>query len=310
MALNIILKIETNLNLITKKILPRQINGLALILVTTTLISCSSANQEVVKSENQLSVSEIAKELANPNTDKSTLTLNLAHTSFTGDLPKADKQDSFVMSFRPSFPFSLGDGKTFAVRPSIPFNYSRPVFDDGDFENESGALGDITTDIFLGQSYKSGWIFGRGAVFTLPTASNEALAGKSLNLGPEILLAKMTDWGVAGIHTTHQWDVAGWNDTRVSFSSLRYFYAYHLSDGWSIAAGPEMTYNWEGDSDNRFALPLGVGLTKTVIISGRPWRFSFETHYYVEQPEDIGPDITFRFKIAPVVRNPFSKYFK
>jgi len=257
--------------------------------------------------DKQLSADEIAKELSNPNTDKSTLNLNLDYTTFTGNLPGADDQDSFVMSFQPAFPFNIGDGQVFAVRPLIPFNFSKPVFNGDGFDDESSAIGDITTDIFLGQSYKSGWIFGRGAVVTFPTANDAALAGKSLNLGPEILLAKVNDWGVAGVLATHQWDVAGWSDNDVSISTLQYLYAYHLSNGWSLAASPILTYNWEGGSDDRLAIPLGVGLSKTSIINGKPWKFSFETHYYVEQPDSMGSELFLRFKISPVVDNPFSK---
>lgn len=216
------------------------------------------------------------------------------------------------MSFKPAFPFSLGDGKIFAVRPLIPFHFSKPVFNStsSSFDDESSFLGDITTDIFYGKTYKSGWVFGGGAVTVLPTATNSKIAGKSFNAGPEVLVAKLADWGALGLLTTHQWDVDGWNDNDVSLSTMQYIFSFLLGDGWSVVASPTISYNWEADNGNEWSVPLGTGISKTSIIGGRPWKFALQVHYYVEQPDAFGPEWFVKFKISPVVLNPFSGLFK
>jgi len=224
--------------------------------------------QSVVAQEKaeQTSAADIAKELTNPATDKSTLNFNFEYTTYRGALPNSSGQDGFIMSFQPAFPFSLGDGRIFAVRPLIPFNFSRPVFNAGksDFDDESSLIGDITTDIFYGKTEKSGWVTGLGAVTVLPTATDEKLAGKSFNAGPEVLIVKLDDWGAAGILATHQWDVTGWNDDYVSLSTLQYIYSFLLEDGWSIAASPIITYDWAAESRNKWAVQWAPAYPKPV----------------------------------------------
>ena len=53
------------------------------------------------------SASEVARELANPNSSLATLTLKNQYRWYTGDLPGAGDQDNYTMVFQPVFPLSL-----------------------------------------------------------------------------------------------------------------------------------------------------------------------------------------------------------
>jgi hypothetical protein len=104
--------------------------------------------------------------------------------------------------------------------------------------------------------------------------------------------------------------VVDWDDDGVNLSTLKYLYSFLLGDGWSFGAGPTISYNWEADSGSKLTVPVGIGISKTSIIKGKPWKFGLEVHYNVEQPDAFGPEWSITFKISPVVLNPFSKLFK
>jgi hypothetical protein len=53
------------------------------------------------------------------------------------------------------------------------------------------------------------------------------------------------------------------------------------------------------------SLPLGVGIAKTAIIKGRPWKMSMQYWNYIESNDIFGPDNQIRFMVGPVVKLPW-----
>ncbi|PLW69886.1 hypothetical protein [Pseudohalioglobus lutimaris] len=70
-----------------------------------------------LSAQEEQSNEEIARELANPNTTLGTLNFNLDYTSYKGDLPGADGQDAYRVSFQPVLPYPLG-GRSQPLRSS------------------------------------------------------------------------------------------------------------------------------------------------------------------------------------------------
>ena len=104
------------------------------------------------------SAAEVAKELANPNTTLGFLSFNLDYLTYDGDLPDVGDQDAWKLSFQPSFPYPLGKGTNFFLRPLIPLIIDQPVFEDGGFKNKGADLGDIGFDAAIGHSFSSGLV--------------------------------------------------------------------------------------------------------------------------------------------------------
>jgi hypothetical protein len=50
-------------------------------------------------------------------------------------------------------------------------------------------------------------------------------------------------------------------------------------------------------SGNKWTVPVGIGVSKTSIISGRPWKFNVQYWQYVKTPDDFGPDFQLRFTV-------------
>ena len=82
----------------------------------------------------------------------------------------------------------------------------------------------------------------------------------------------------------------------------QYFFTYNLKNAWQISMSPTFSYNHEADSGNKFTFPIGFGISKTMIFSGRPWRFNLQYWHYIETPDLFGPEFQVRFSVTPSCR--------
>ncbi len=103
-----------------------------LFFMTLVVFGISSLVAVAETSGQEQSASEVARELANPNSSLATLTLKNQYRWYTGDLPGADDQDNYTMVFQPVFPLSLpqdgsGNQRTFFIRPGFPLLFEQPV---------------------------------------------------------------------------------------------------------------------------------------------------------------------------------------
>jgi len=272
-------------------------------------LGAQAADQPVLESEPSLD--EIAKELANPNTTLGTLNVPIDYVSYKGDLPGASSQESWRVSFQPILPYPLNETTNLYVRPNIPVLIDQPVPDvsptqDRNFGNSGTDLGDITFDIAIGKLFPSKTVLAGGIAGTLDTATNDDVGLGQTLLGPEIALAQIFDWGVFGVLVTHQWDVAGDDDFDTSITAGQYFYTINLTNGWQIQGQPTWSYNHEAASgEEKWTLPVGTGVAKTMRIGKTPWKFSLQYWHFVKQADSIGPDFQIRFQLGPVVPLPW-----
>ncbi len=254
------------------------------------------------------SADEIAKSLANPNSPLASLTLKVQYTTFKGDLPNADDQDKFGLTFQPTLPFPLANGDKVIFRPAVPLSFVQPVFESSksDFSDESG-LGDIGYYLMYAGSAEGGLRWGLGTGGSIPTATDSDLGSGRWTLGPEALIGKIDKKYVAVLLANHQWDFAGWGDGEVSSTLIQPIAVYLPGGGWSVGSAPAITHNWESDD---WTVPLNLNFSKTVTLGGRPWKFGMEFNYYVEQPDAFGPEFLVEFKITPVVENALANLFR
>ena len=251
------------------------------------------------------SASEIAHELANPNTSIGFLANILDYTTYDGDLPDSDDQESWRYSFQPSIPYPIAKDTNFFLRPLIPVFLDQPVYGPDGFDDEGVDLGDIGFDIAIGKGFPSGWQVIGGMAGTLDTASNDDLGGGQTRLGPEFFLGKKTDWGFLGALVSHQWDVAG-EDYATSITAGQYFITYNFEDAWQFQVQPTWSYNHQADdSDDKLTFPLAVGVSKVVRVGKLPVKLSLQYWNYVASPDTFGPEHQIRFQVAPVVPLPW-----
>jgi hypothetical protein len=277
-----------------------------------TCLATAQAQDEQTGGET--SAAAIAQKLADPNATLGQLSFPLDYVAYQGDLPGADSQSAWKLSFQPSLPYSISEEMNLFVRPLIPVFVDQPVpvvGDQGigtaspDFNGTGVQLGDIGFDVALGKSFSNGMLLLGGVVGTLPTATDDSVGLDQYLLGPEVLVAKVGSWGAIGGLLTHQWDVAGEDSFDTNITAGQYFFTYNLKDAWQISMSPTFSYNHEADSGNKLTFPLGFGMSKTVIFGETPWRFNLQYWHYIETPDLFGPESQIRFSVTPVVPLPW-----
>jgi hypothetical protein len=287
--------------------------------------------EEDLKSLNRmgLSADEIALELSNPVSKLVSLKNDFEYRLYQGSLADADDESAFIYNFQASFPIPLRNGKTVQMRFNIPINGTQPIYEIGNkeispflirqnastiptggtFDNYHGHshLGDASFDVAYGGVSDSGFISMYGVAVVLPTSQDLSESIDQYQLGPEVALGKLTDWGIYGAWLKHLTRVSGENAWDTNMSSLEVFFAYGLGNGWQVFSNPVIQYDWEGDSDNKLFLPIGGGVSKTTHIGRTPLKLAFEVQKYVVSPDSIGPDWLFTFSVTPAFRNPLQK---
>jgi len=253
------------------------------------------------------SAAEIAAELSNPTNALGSLSNNFNFTGYSGDLPGASDQSGWNYLFQPSLPFPQKSGKNLLFRPAIPLLIQQPVQSSGGMGwTDKTELGDISFDLaYGGTDPESGLLTLFGLVATLPTATDDSVGADQWQLGPEFAIGWVKPWGVAGVLITHKWDVAGNDEFRTNITGGQYFYAFPFGDGsWQFAAGPSWSYNHELVGE-KWSLPIGVGVSKTLQIGNVPIKLAVQYWDYVKSPDAFGEDKLFRFTITPVIKLPW-----
>jgi len=257
---------------------------------------------------------EVARELANPAGSLASLTFKNQFRIYDGDLPDADDQWNYTLLFQPVFPFPLGEtssgGKAnFYARPAFPIVFDQPVptVRNGNFGYDKvTGLGDIGFDLMYGVTEKSGIVWAFGMVGTLPTASDNRIAGKQLRLGPEALFLKIEKWGMYGVFPSQQWNVTGWSDQSYANTQIQPVFRVLPGGGWSISTQPIMNYDWNADQWN---IPLNLTVSKTVHAGKTPLKVEVEFNYYVERPDVFASKFMVGLNLPPVVPNFINNLF-
>ena len=274
------------------------------------------------------SAEEAAKKLADPNATIGMFSIPIDYIHYNGDMNGASEQNAIKLSLQPSLPYPIKKGQNIFVRPLIPFVLAQPtISDEGEFIQESIELGDIGFDMAYGISFPSKWMTVFGVAGTMPTATKADLGSGRWMLGPEAFLGKTTKWGFAGVLVSQTWSLnknkvenaipdpddfgyigeAYYPDKRevLSILSGQYMYTVNLKNAWQIQAQPVYLFNYNAKEGSRLTLPLGTGVSKTIIAGKMPMKFNVQYWYYVARAEAFGPQHQVRLQIVPVIKLPW-----
>jgi len=152
------------------------------------------------------------------------------------------------------------------------------------------------TDVLNGK-----FLWGAGFDLMAPTATEDILGTGKWAAGPSALGVYMGPKWIVGALGMQYWDFAGDSDrSDVNLTNLQYFVQYKIGATTTIGISPNIIANWEQNTDNRFSVPIGIGINKTVQFGKVPVRFGAEVHRYVVQPDDVpGNEWGFRFFVIP-----------
>lgn len=232
----------------------------------------------------------LAKQLANPVAALISVPLQLNYDDGIG--PTGDG-DRWQLNAQPVIPISLNEDWNVISRTILPFIY-QDVTPGG---SDSG-IGDTLQSLFFSpkKPTASGWIWGVGPAFLLPTASEDVLGTEQWGIGPTAVALKQTEAGwTYGLLTNHLVSVAGEDDRAdLNATYLQPFLVKSIGKGRTLAANFESTYDWEAEAWN---VPMNLSITQVMRIGNQMVSFAGGARYYLETPQG-GPDWGLRFVVT------------
>lgn len=225
---------------------------------------------------------DLAKQLTNPVASLISVPLQLNYDS---DIGPSDGERT-QLNVQPVVPIALNEDWNLISRTILPIVGQNDVPTAGDDEY---GLGDTTQSFFFSPvaPTSTGWIWGAGPVFLLPTATDATLGAEKWGLGPTAVMLKQEGHWTYGALANHIWTVDG-DEARSDVNStfLQPFVAYTTPEAWTFTLNSESTYDWQADD---LAVPLNVLATKVVKSGGQLLSVGGGLRYWIEE-SDAGPE--------------------
>lgn len=260
----------------------------------------------------------IGKKLADPTANVWALNFNSFLPGFyDGDINEGDAELGATTIFQPVLPVPLsGEGEEefrVILRPVVPFIWSTPVpkgYDD--FDDTSG-IGDIQLPFVFAmpRSISGNWILGAGPVFEFPTATDDDLGADQWSAGPAVAVGYRAKNLTSFLFLNYFWKIgeSGQDDLTpdTNKGTLVYSSQLALKDGWQVGTNPTISYNDNASSGNKWNVPIGVFVGKTMKIGKSPVNIKLGVEYSVVSPDDFGQQAAIRLQITPLIPGLVSK---
>jgi len=202
-----------------------------------------------------------------------------------------------VLNIQPVIPFELNHDWNLITRTILPLIW-QPGFVPG--EGRRFGLGDLQWSGFFSPSQPGpgGLIWGAGAIVQAPTDSNQ-LGNKNWGLGPTAVVLKLQkgDPWVYGVLANNVWSMSDSKRGGAYNGMLvQPFLNYNLPGGTYLTSSPVITADWKADSDQRWTVPLGLGIGHIFHFGRLPVNTQLSGYYNVVKP-DNGANWTLRFQV-------------
>lgn len=233
--------------------------------------------------------SDLAQELTNPIADLMTIPVQV---NVDRNIGLNDVGRKTTINIQPVVPFKVGEDWNLITRTIVPLVKQKDIFPGAG--SQSG-VGDITLQLFLSprKPTSSGVIWGGGAVFLLPTASDSLIGAKKWGAGPAGVALKLSGPWTYGALANHVWSFAGDDErTDINNSFMQPFLAYTWPSAWTVSLQSETNYNWELEE---WSIPVNVAVAKLVFLGKLPVSLQAGVGRWLETP-DTGPE-GWRFRL-------------
>jgi hypothetical protein len=220
---------------------------------------------------------ELAKKLSNPVA--ALISVPFQNNFEFGGGPNNDGF-RYLLNFQPVIPFSLNTNWNLISRTILPIISQHDMVD---HSSQSG-LGDITQSLFFSPSEPthSGWIWGAGPAFLIPTATDHFLGTGKFGLGPTAVLLKQQNGWTYGALANQIWSVAGAGGRQdVSATFLQPFVAYTTKTVTTLTLNTESSYDWE---NRQWTVPINLMVGQLLKFGKIPVQFQLGGKYYAEGP--------------------------
>jgi hypothetical protein len=234
-------------------------------------------------------VTDLAKETQNPVGDIVSVPFQF---NFNSGGAYSD-QTFFNLNFQPVIPIHITPKLTYIARTIVP------VVDIPTTNGISyGGVGDIQEQTFFTPARPGKIIFGAGPAFSFPTATAYPAKTGTWAMGPAVVLLAQPGPFVLGslfIQLSPLHDANG--PPRTNNFLWQYFVNYNFGKGWALATAPSITANWDADRSQRWTVPVGGGISRTLVFNKQPMTLGFQYYYNPIRPDNSN-STTLRFTIA------------
>lgn len=231
---------------------------------------------------------ELAQELTNPLAAMVSVPIQM---NFDRDIGPVEDGSKITTNVQPVIPFDASPNWNLISRTILPIIYQDDLWPGA---GSQFGLGDISLSLFLSPKVaRGGFVWGAGAVFLLPTATDSLLGARKWGAGPSaVVLTTRGPWTV-GMLGNHIWSFAG-DDKRSDISNtfVQPFVAYTWPSAWTLSVQSESAYNWESE---QWSVPVNVSAARLVRFGKLPVSLQGGVGYWLDSPE-TGPE-GFRFRL-------------
>jgi hypothetical protein len=256
----------------------------------------------------------VGAKLANPLSELWSLSFDIQPLKFyDGDINKGDPKVGSGVTFQPVMPIPLyGNGDAewrMITRPVIPIVFSQPIPKGYDSFANKGGIGDIQLPLLLAvpPKYAGHWIIGGGPVGLFPTATTDDLGSDQFAAGPAVVFGYKTKEWTAILFPNYFWKIGSHSQesgsSNISQGSLLYSFTYNLPNAWQVGTNPTVTYNKQASGGNKWNVPVGGFVGRTIMVGNTPLNMKFGLEHSVVSEDDFGKRTMFRVQVTPVVKS-------
>ncbi len=181
------------------------------------------------------------------------------------------------------------------------------------WDYESG-FGDLGVFSLLGQNIegvealgqRGVFVWGVGPTFKFPTSSEDEFGSEKYSMGPAGVVGYIGQRYIGAL-LSQNWFSLGSRDgggrrDDVQFSWLQVIYMWNLGGGWQLGGKPVVTADWEKDADDRWNVPIGLGVYRALRLGKLPVKIGLEAQYSPIHEDTMGKRWNFVLSIDPVIK--------
>jgi hypothetical protein len=229
------------------------------------------------------SAEELAKKLSNPVAALISVPLQYNYDHKIGAQEQGHRS---LLNIQPVVPVSVNEAWNVISRTILPVIDQHDIFPGA---GDQTGTGDVVQSFFLSPKAPtaSGWIWGAGPVFLVPTGSDPLLGAEKWGTGPTAVVLKQDGPWTYGALANHIWSFAGDNNRAdVNSTFLQPFFSYTTKDAWTFTLNSESTYDWKA---HQWSVPINVVVSKVTKVGGQLISVGAGVRYWAESP-DSGPE--------------------
>jgi hypothetical protein len=267
------------------KHIPSTLGLLTVACSIAAVASCAAAGTDADAAK----AAEMAKKLANPI--GAMISVPFQSNFDYGAGPTGDGFQ-YKLNLQPIVPLTLNPDWLVISRTILPYVYQ----DDISGTSSQSGLSDTVQSFFFSpvKPTASGWIWGAGPVFLLPTATDALLGSEKWGAGPTAVVLKQENGWTYGALINHLWSFAGESGRAdVNATFLQPFCSYTLKSLTTFTVNTESTYDWE---NKQWTVPVNVMVQQVMKIGKQPVALVAGYRYYADKPTG-GPDWGFRVAV-------------